>query len=87
MHLEEIARLFDGEAKHEMLTACARYGEIAGDYRQLHLDFSPWENLWLLEDRSVAPVHLKGIATKERNIVCPLDRTIWVIWAVCFYLA
>ena len=79
-HLEEIARLFDGEAKQEMLTACARYEEIAGAYRQLRLDFSP-VHFEVPEDRSGVAEHLKGIVAKEREIVSALDQAIRAIEA------
>ncbi len=81
VHLEEIARLFHGEAKQEMLTACARYEEIAGAYRQLRLDFSRCENYEVSEVRRCVAAHLKGIVAKERDIVSALDRAIRAIEA------
>ena len=80
-HLKEIAGLFDGEARQEMLTACARYEAVAGAYRQLRRDFSPCENFEAPEDRSSVAAHLKGIVAKELEIVSALDRTIRAIGA------
>lgn len=80
-HLEEIARLFNEEARQEMLTAYARYEEIAGAYRQLRLDFSPCENFEVPEDRSGVVEHLKGIVAKEQDIVSALNRAIRAIEA------